>query len=99
MAQQPAVAVGGVDDVHIAPDERARRRGQFCGRELAFCVRVVVVVALFARARERDASEQRSEKGEKEHSCTTRGSVRGSAIISIVRCYIYMYVGPGGYEE
>ena len=73
MAQQPAVAVCGVYDVHIAPDERARRRGQFCGRELAFCVVVVVVVALFARARERDAGEQRSEKGEKEHSCTTRG--------------------------
>ena len=68
VAEQPAVAVGRVDDVHVAPLQRTRRRGERRLGELALVrVRVVVVrvAVILARAREgaggaeREQAEQR----------------------------------------
>ena len=32
MSKKPAMAVGGVDDIHVAPNERPSRHGQLCLR-------------------------------------------------------------------
>jgi hypothetical protein len=50
MSEQPAMCVGGVDDVHVGPDERPGGRRERRRRELAFVMGVVVVVAVFAGA-------------------------------------------------
>ena len=51
MPEQPAMAVGGVDDVHVAPDEGFARGREGCAGVFTSLVdvrvRVVVTVAVF----------------------------------------------------
>lgn len=63
VAEQPAVAVRGVDDVHVAPLKRTRRWCKRRLRELALVDVRVVVVVVAARARGR--GEQRDEAEER----------------------------------
>lgn len=59
VAEQPAVAVSGVDDVHVPPLQRARRGREGHLGELAL---VHVRVALLPGARERRGAEREESK-------------------------------------
>ncbi len=81
MSEQPAMAIGGVDDVHVAPDEGPARR---CELRLGVCapfmdVRVRVIVAVFlvgARAG-RERGEREGEEGRELHPGPNRDTARG----------------------
>ena len=70
--KQPAMAVGGVDDVHVAPDEWPAGRGEGRLGVSAFCM-VVVLVTVFNVVRARAGREGR--EGEREE----RGELHGQA--------------------
>ena len=74
VAEQPAVAVGGGDDVHVSPLQRARRGREGHLGELAL---VHVRVALFAGARERGGAEREESEERRGEQHGQEGQGRG----------------------